>query len=166
MSGGHFDYGQYTIEQIATQIEQEIKEARKPKPPKVLMEGVSVWKCADDAKRYVHPPSDTYERTCKYYRTLSFKKLSEEVDNSGLKIAKFQDHFGNTYEVRETNWVEYADGKEYPEYTIETLQEFETAAKLLRKAFIYAHRIDWLLSGDDGEDTFHERLKKDLEELK
>lgn len=30
---------------------------------------------------------------------------------------------------------------------------------------VYAQRIDWLLSGDDGEDTFHERLKADLKEL-
>jgi hypothetical protein len=33
----------------------------------------------------------------------------------------------------------------------------------LRKASIYAHRIDWLLSGDDSEDTFLKRLKEELE---
>jgi hypothetical protein len=33
-------------------------------------------------------------------------------------------------------------------------------------AEIYAQRIDWLLSGDDGEDSFRERLKEDLEKLK
>jgi hypothetical protein len=26
-------------------------------------------------------------------------------------------------------------------------------------------RIDWLLSGDDGEESFIERLKEDLEKL-
>jgi hypothetical protein len=36
---------------------------------------------------------------------------------------------------------------------------------LLKRAEIYTHRIDYLLSSDDGEQTFHERLKKDLEEL-
>jgi hypothetical protein len=29
-------------------------------------------------------------------------------------------------------------------------------------AKIYAQRVDWFLSGDDGEETFHERLKEDL----
>jgi hypothetical protein len=36
---------------------------------------------------------------------------------------------------------------------------------VLRKAAVYAQRVDWLLSGDDGEETFLERLKKDLDKL-
>jgi hypothetical protein len=32
----------------------------------------------------------------------------------------------------------------------------------LNQALIYAQRIDWLVSGDDGEDTFHARLAEDL----
>ena len=32
-------------------------------------------------------------------------------------------------------------------------------------AQVYAHRIDWLVSGDDGEDSFHRRLKSDIAEL-
>lgn len=44
----------------------------------------------------------------------------------------------------------------------DTIAEFKNAVDLLRKAEIYVQRIDWLLSGDDGEDNFHERLKEDL----
>ena len=44
----------------------------------------------------------------------------------------------------------------------QTLEEFKKAVYLLRIAYVYAQRIDWLLSADDGEDTFHERLKEDL----
>ena len=51
-------------------------------------------------------------------------------------------------------------------YSDETIAEFKKGIELLLKAETYAQRIDWLLSGDDGEDTFHERLKEDLEELK
>jgi len=47
----------------------------------------------------------------------------------------------------------------------ETLKEFRSAVFYLKKAFVYTQRIDWLLSGDDGEETFHQRLKKDLEKL-
>ena len=32
----------------------------------------------------------------------------------------------------------------------------------LKLANIYLHRIDWLLSGDDGEDSFHSRLQQEL----
>lgn len=46
-----------------------------------------------------------------------------------------------------------------------TIQEFKNAQNLLRKAAVYAQRIDWLVSGDDGEDAFHKRLKDELEEV-
>jgi hypothetical protein len=51
-------------------------------------------------------------------------------------------------------------------YTDATIAEFKNALTILRQAEVYAQRIDWLLSGDDGEDTFHRRLKADLEKLK
>lgn len=50
-------------------------------------------------------------------------------------------------------------------YLPDTIAEFERAVKLLRQAFVYAHRIDWLISGDDGEDTFHQRLAHELSKL-
>ena len=47
-------------------------------------------------------------------------------------------------------------------YSDATLQKFKEAADILKKAFVYTQRIDWLLSGDDSEETFHERLEEDL----
>lgn len=46
------------------------------------------------------------------------------------------------------------------------IEEFKRAANAMRLAYIYAQRCDWLLSGDDGEDSFRERLRKDLAELR
>ena len=51
-------------------------------------------------------------------------------------------------------------------YSPKTIEDFQKGLKILKEADIYLRRIDYLLSGDDGEETFHERLKKDLEELK
>ena len=51
------------------------------------------------------------------------------------------------------------------DFSEETLEEFRIAIKKLREAHVYAQRIDWLLAGDDGEETFHKRLKEDLDEL-
>lgn len=48
-------------------------------------------------------------------------------------------------------------------YSEKTIIEFKKAIGYLRAAKIYAQRIDWLLSGDDGEETFHIRLKQDLD---
>ena len=47
-------------------------------------------------------------------------------------------------------------------YSDETLEEFKKGLEALRVAYVYIQRIDWLVSGDDGEDTFHERLAHDL----
>ena len=93
MSGGFFDYSQYTLNQIVTDIEDEI-----------------------------------------YYND------SEEV---------------NEYNEKRGNG-----------FSEDTMQEFKLAVWYLKQALVYTQRIDWLLSGDDGEETFHSRLKKDLEKLK
>ena len=88
MSGGHFDYQQYAINDIADDIDKLIKKNHK------------------------------------------------------------KDEFGYSYDFSDT-----------------TIQEFKNAQNILRKAVVYAQRIDWLVSGDDSEDTFHKRLKDELEKL-
>lgn len=45
-----------------------------------------------------------------------------------------------------------------------TINEFQKAIRILKQAKIYADRIDWLLSYDDSEKSFHERLQEDLRE--
>jgi hypothetical protein len=54
------------------------------------------------------------------------------------------------------------DGWATPEYSAATLARFREAAALCRRCEILVHRIDWLVSGDDGEDDFHRRLDKEL----
>jgi len=51
-------------------------------------------------------------------------------------------------------------GRQYPP---EVLREFRVGALLMDLAHIYWHRMDWLLSGDDGEETFLSRLREDLQ---
>ena len=59
---------------------------------------------------------------------------------------------------------EYGDRKG-SHFTPETTEEFKKGLVILRQAYVYAQRIDWLVSGDDGEDSFHNRLKFELEKL-
>ena len=49
-------------------------------------------------------------------------------------------------------------------WSLKTLRKFKMAIKYLKIAQIYTKRIEWLLSGDDGEDSFHERLREELED--
>jgi hypothetical protein len=93
MSGGHFDYQQYRIEDIARSIEELIKSN-------------------DD----------------------------ESLNEWGFRR-------GNGYSA-------------------ETIEKFKTAVDTLRKAAVMAQRVDWLVSGDDGEDSFHHRWDEELKEIK
>lgn len=58
-------------------------------------------------------------------------------------------------------------GEGFPWFKVddEILSEFEKGLNYLKLAYIYAQRIDWLMSGDDGENSFKERLKEELEKL-
>ena len=60
------------------------------------------------------------------------------------------------------NYEKYPEDKLYSNYSNETIQEFKNGIEAIKKAYVYIQRIDWLLSGDDGEDNFHKRLKEDL----
>jgi hypothetical protein len=87
MSGGHFDYIQYRIDQAADEVEQ-------------------------------------YIRKCE----------STETDEYGYK----------------------------PEYTTETIAKFRECESTLRRAAAMLQRVDWLASGDDGEDCFHKRWEEEV----
>ena len=50
-------------------------------------------------------------------------------------------------------------------YSDETIAKFLEADKMLRVAAVMVQRIDWLVSGDDGEESFHERWNEDIKSL-
>jgi hypothetical protein len=85
--------------------------------------------------------------------------IQKIVDNNNKEIPlKERDSY------RDNDWYEkYPEDKLYSNYSNETIQEFKNGIEAVKKAYIYIQRIDWLLSGDDGEDSFHERLKENLE---
>ena len=51
-------------------------------------------------------------------------------------------------------------------YQDDVIEKMKEGIEILKTAEIYAQRIDWLLSGDDEEETFLERLEEDLNNLK
>ncbi len=69
------------------------------------------------------------------------------------------------YGYRDPEWYEkYPEDKYHPEYSKEAIDEFKKGVELIKLAQIYMQRIDWLLSGDDGEENFLKRLKEELNE--
>ncbi|MDR0440320.1 MAG: hypothetical protein LBI59_04965 [Candidatus Accumulibacter sp.] len=57
--------------------------------------------------------------------------------------------------------IERADADMPPD----VLEKCKHTANLLREAFVHVQRIDWLLSGDDGDAEFRRRILEDLAEL-
>ena len=104
MSGGHFDYKQYEIDNIADSIQHKLD-----------MQG-------GELPEYI-------------------QGYSEEWYN------------------------EHPEDRFYPTYSQQVQEVMRTAVKKLREAAIYAQRIDWFLSGDDGEESLIERLSEDLGKL-
>jgi hypothetical protein len=47
-------------------------------------------------------------------------------------------------------------------YPPEVIEKFKEAAHTLRQAAEMAHRVDWLVSGDDGEESFMRRWDKEV----
>ena len=61
--------------------------------------------------------------------------------------------------------IQNDDKNEWYQFSEETINEFKKGIEALKKAAVYVQRIDWLVSGDDGEESFHKRLKEDLDRL-
>lgn len=50
-------------------------------------------------------------------------------------------------------------------FNTETPDKFAEAVKQMRLASAMVHRIDWLVSGDDGEDSFHKKWDEEKQRL-
>lgn len=64
---------------------------------------------------------------------------------------------------RDPDWYErYPEDKFHHEYPDEVIEEFKNAIDIISRAQIYMHRIDWLLCGDDGDESFIKRLNAEI----
>ncbi len=59
----------------------------------------------------------------------------------------------------------YLDSEYYYDFSDEVIEKFKEGLNILRKAQVYAQRIDWLVSYDDSEESFFERLEEDLKQI-
>jgi hypothetical protein len=90
--------------------------------------------------------------------------IEQEIKRSGQPLTEQE---LKDYSWRGSDWYErYPEDKFHYKYPDEVIKEFERGYYILRLAEIYAQRIDWLLSGDDGDESFIERLAEEKEILK
>ena len=76
-----------------------------------------------------------------------------------------QYHIQDIIEKLEETKVKIENDEEYYQYDRkeEVLREISNGLDYLNLAGIYTQRLDWLFSGDDGEDTFFERLEEEID---
>ena len=97
------------------------------------------------------------------YNQYGIRDIWEEIQNildkQGRRLPEDELYGSKDY------YSEYPEEELYPTYSPEVQGVFIDAINLLKRAEIYAQRIDWFLSGDDGEESFLKRLKEELDEL-
>jgi hypothetical protein len=81
--------------------------------------------------------------------------IDQFIRNNGKKI-----EYPEAYELRPF------DDTHHPTYPPQIIEKFKEALVILKQAEVYAQRIDWYISGDDGEESFFERLEEDLNQIK
>jgi hypothetical protein len=90
--------------------------------------------------------------------------IQQTIDKNGLKldddlIKENKKWYGDDYYER------FPEELYHYKYPLEVIEKFKEAVVILKKAEIYAQRIDWLLSNDDSEESFFKRLEEDLKEI-
>lgn len=66
------------------------------------------------------------------------------------------------YSIHHCYYDHYPYETDVLELSDETINAMKEAYRQMRIAEIYATRVDWMMSGDDSEDSFRERIKEDL----
>lgn len=81
-------------------------------------------------------------------------------------IEQLQEVIDKNKKEKEPNERDRFDSNPYYfNYSDDVMEEFKKGLHYLKLAKIYTQRIDYLLEGDDGEDSFRKRLKEELDEL-
>jgi len=101
------------------------------------------------------------------YKQWHIEQIADDVE----KLIERNGREKTREELKEEGWRSDDWYEKYPEdlyhykYPDEVIEKFKEGLKVLRLAAVYAQRIDWLVSGDDGEESFLERLKEELGQL-
>lgn len=92
------------------------------------------------------------------------EELEEIITNNGKEYT--EEELKEFYPFADSDYFDkYPYQKFRTKHEENVIEEFKRGLIAIKKANVYIQRIDWLLSGDDGEESFFERLKEDLNEI-
>lgn len=97
------------------------------------------------------------------YLQYRFSEISDYIERELERQGK-EKHSNELWGSKE-HYEQYPNEKLYDTYSEDIQEKFREGIKAIKIAQIYAQRIDWYLSGDDGDESFLKRLAEDLEKL-
>jgi hypothetical protein len=101
------------------------------------------------------------------YMQYRFTDVADDID----KLIEQNGQPKTEEELKEDRWsddewyVKYPEDKFHHKYSDEVIEQFKISSMMIKKAQLYMHRMDWLLSGDDGAESFLRRINEELKEL-
>lgn len=95
------------------------------------------------------------------YKQYHINEIANSIEEELNKQSKMKEdlYFDRSY------YDQYPEEKFYETYPEIVQEKMMEAIKQLRIASIYAQRVDWFLSGDDGEESFISRLEEELKDI-
>lgn len=97
------------------------------------------------------------------YRQYHIEEIADDIEReiieAGREIPKevYNRWYGRSFDDAD---------RTYPTYEQKTIDIMKRAVYVLRMANIYAKCVDWMLSGDDSEESLAKRLEEELRALK
>ena len=185
MSGGHFDsYQQYLLREIADTIEHDIARALKPKPDMIHEDYWVINEMDCPNSWHVYPRFyQTFETQEEAVNYLKQHEVVKEATVDHPYVHTFKDDIlfqsKDLYMIRTNDTeripvlysIHHAEYDCYPydedvlELSDKSIETMKEAYRQIRIAEIYAQRVDWMMSGDDGEETMQKRLAEELKSL-
>lgn len=171
------------MREIAGTIERDIARALKPKPEKIQEDYWTIYEkdcfgsyhsyrtymdfgCYDDAESFLLRDKTIVKAEQKYAERffnaddVIFQSTTHNMSDTpdGVQIPVL-------YSIHHCYYDRYPYNADVLELSDETINAMKEAYRQIRMAEIYAERVDWMMSGDDSEECFRERIKEDLAEF-
>ena len=183
MSGGYFNRHMIAFGEIANSIECDIARTLRPKPEKNCEDYWTIYE--KDSLSSYHSYKD-YMSFASYEDAESFllrdttivkaeqKYVDRQFFGDGVIFQSTTRYMSGTsdgeripvlYSIHHCYYGRYPDDADVLELSDETINVTKEAYRQIRIAEIYATRVDWMMSGDDSEENFRERIKEDLAEF-
>lgn len=177
MSGGYFDRSTYAMCEIADTIERDIARALQPKPEKVYENYWTIYEKDSFGSYHSYMSFASYEDAESFLLrdTTIVKAEQKYVDRQffgdGVIFRSTMRYMSDTsdgeqipvlYSIHHCYYDRYPYEADVLELSDETIYTMKEAYRQIRIAEIYTTRVDRMMSGDDSEESFRERIKEDL----